>query len=237
MSPHQPAIPPGRHGESGNVIVFILMAVVLIGIVTAAIRSGGDESANIDNEQLAIRTSEIRQYASELERGITFIMNNGVSENDLRFAIPSPATSADEEYGDIDTHETTQLFSRKGGGAAYRPNGAGVQVAPARWEFYGYTALPQVGSERADLVAVLPDVTPEFCAAINRTNNYDGQPLDDGTCVDSGMSHNFDDDEQFTDDGSQNTMDTGSFSSFPAAEGCVKCDDGKLYYFHVLMKR
>lgn len=226
-----------RAGESGNVIIFILMAVVLIGIVTAAIRSGGDENANIDKEQLAIRASEARQYASELERAVAYIIQNGASENDIRFAIPNPAGGADMDYGDITVSPEHQVFDRKGGGAEYRAPSPGLQVTPARWEFYGYTAAPQVGSDRADLIAVMPDVTPEFCSAINVANNLDGQPLDDATCVDSGNTHYFNDSEQFTDDGSQNTMNTASFTSLPGGEACVKCNDNKLYYYHTLMSR
>ena len=33
--------------------------------------------------------------------------------------------------------------------------------------FFGTSAIPQVGSDKADLIAVLPNVTLEFCNTIN----------------------------------------------------------------------
>lgn len=226
------SIPPAnRAGESGNVLIFILIAVALIGIVTAAIRSGSNESANIDDEQMIIRVSEVRQYASELERAVTFIIQNGASENDIRFA----HGDAPSDYGDINTNPQNQVFHRSGGGAEYRVPPIGIQVAPASWEFYGNTALPRIGSQRADLVAVLPNVNAAFCAAINRSNNLTAMPQDTGTCVHSGAAARFDDGTQF--DNSPNTMDLGSFDSLPAGEACVECDDGTLNFYHVLMTR
>ena len=58
-----------RPSESGNILFYILLAIVLIGLVAVALR-GGNEGANIDKETLTIRASEVKQYASELERGV-----------------------------------------------------------------------------------------------------------------------------------------------------------------------
>ena len=91
--------------ESGNVLVIILLAVVLIGLLTAAIQgSNNSESANIDNETLAIRASEVQRYASELERAVTYIMQDGKSESDLRFAHPD-AHSDNRGSLDVQTYK------------------------------------------------------------------------------------------------------------------------------------
>ena len=230
--------PRNRHGESGNVIVFILMAVVLIGVVTAAIRSGGGERANIDQEQLVIRAAEVRQHASEFERAVAYLIQSGVSEYDIRFA----HGNAPSTYGTVSDTPEHQAFSRAGGGAEYRTPAPGLQVTPGPWEFYGNTALPQAGSARADLVAVLPDVTPEFCAEINKGANLTGAtPVDDGAgdsnCVHSGSALRFSSSSQYT-EASPNTMDEGSFSSLPAPQGCVSCTGaGGLHFYHMLLSR
>ncbi|MBU0799725.1 MAG: hypothetical protein KKA05_01855 [Alphaproteobacteria bacterium] len=235
--------PLHRQNESGNVIVFILMAVVLIGIVTAAIRSGGGERQNIDSEQLIIRAAEVRQYGSELERAVGFLLQNGVSEYDIRFA----HTNASSDYGDINTNPETQVFARQGGGAQYRVPALGLQTAQSNWNFYGNSALPRVGSSRSDLVAVLPNVTPEFCAAINKGNGYAPSiiPIDpDPGCIETGDTSYFNDDDGTADTaddyGATNVIPIGTSPNeflVPAIQGCLRCGDNSLHFFHVLIAR
>jgi hypothetical protein len=230
--------------QAGNVIVFILMAVVLIGIVTAAIRSGGGESANIDSEQLAIRASEIRQYGSELERAVSFLIQKGVSEYDIRFAHANAASS----YGNPATTPENQVFSRSGGAAEYRIPPLGIQTVQTNWQFYGNSALPQVGSARPELIAVLPHVTPAFCTALNIGAGYAAGtiPVDPAPgCIHAGSTYYF-----RNADGTANTADDYSANNIiprgsapnefvvPAIQGCVRCaTDNSLHFFHVLSAR
>ena len=140
-----------RSGERGNLLFMILIAVVLVGLLTAAIQSSSrPEGANIDSEALVIKASEVQRYASELERAILFIMQNGKSESDIRFA----HSDAHADYGDLsaDGDPTDQVFHRLGGAAEYRAPPVDISDGSA-WEFYGGTHLPGVGSDRADLVA------------------------------------------------------------------------------------
>lgn len=244
------------HPESGNVIFFILLAIVLIGLVTAALRSGGIDDANIDRETVAVRAAEIRQYASELERATVFILSGNHSEQDLRFAHPD----APPEYGnDYSADEPRrQVFAPEGGGAEYRlppqdiltdPDGNPATSPDAddiRWEFYGRTHIPGIGSEgggteKAELTAVLPFVTAEFCTKINIINGLDGQPADTGggaatvNCIDSGSTMRFTSGATYSDP--PNTVDDTTFSTKPAMEGCVECDGGSLHFYHVLHAR
>lgn len=223
-----------NHPESGNIIFFILIGIVLIGLVTAAIRSSGLDGANIDREELAVNESRVRQYASELERATVFILTNGYSEEDIRFAHPD----ASAEYGDINTNPELQIFHPRGGGAEYRPAPSGINDGSA-WEFYGHSSLPQVGTSKADLIAVLPNVTEQFCDKINVTNGYSGQPSDTGAgqdnCLFSSPAMRFDDGTQYS--LAPNTTDEASFSVKPAMQGCVSCTAGGYHFFHVLHVR
>lgn len=222
-----------RSREQGNVLIIILLAIALIGALTVAIQGSSQKSANIDRETLILRVTEVQRYASELERGIAFIMQNELSEGDIRFAHPD----AHNDYGDLsaDTDKSDQLFHRDGGNASYK-NPADDINDGSSWEFYGNTALPEVGSDSADLIAVLPNVTTAFCERANSMIGYNGQPQDSSTCLNTGASARFDDGTQF--DSSPNTVVDSSFSLKPAMRGCVECtSDGSLHYFHVLMAR
>jgi len=219
--------------QNGNVLLIILIAIALIAALIAAIQGSSSNNAHIDREALILHASQVRQYANEMERGIHFIMQNGVSENDIRFSHPLAATA----YGDLaaDSDKSDQIFARAGGGVRYKNPPEGVNNGDM-WEFYGQTALPSVGSDNAELVAVLPNVTEEFCSVINMSLNYEGQPEDTSNCIRSANSKRFGDGEQFS--SSPNEVEATSFSSLPVKQGCVRCtNDGNYHYFYTLMAR
>lgn len=239
-------------------LFIILIAIVLIGALSAAMTSGGPENSNIDKENLAIRASEVQRYASELERAILFIHNNGFSESDFRFSHPDAHT----DYGDLnaDTNKADQVFHKSGGGAAYRAPPADINDG-SPWEFYGGTHFPGVGSDRAELIAVLPHVTPQFCDKINALNNQTGTPADTGTtsagginpgsCLNIGAAGRFDNGQQFY--ATANTVNESSFEQDPvetaaytALQACVVCSmdtnstngiTDEYHFYHVLLAR
>jgi len=224
---------PTIKNQDGNILFIILIAIVLIGALSAAIQGTGQHNANIDKETLILRLSETRSYASELERGVTYIMQNGKSESDIRFSHPN----ANADYGDFsaDPDTTYQIFARNGGAAHYRSPPENVNDGSA-WEFYGNTALPEVGSSEAELIALLPNVTSDFCDLVNKTVGYATLPQDSATCINSGSSARFNNSTQFV--SSPNTTTETSFSIKPAMQGCIQCtSNGSLHFFHVLMAR
>ena len=250
-----PAITNSAHTQSGNVLFMILIAIVLIGALTAAVQfTNRSEGTSIDREDVIIKASEVQRYASELERAVNYIMENGLSESALRFAHPDAPT----EYGDLtaDTDTRDQVFAQDGGGALYRAPPEGINDG-SNWEFYGGTHIPSMGTGRAELVAVLPNVTQEFCDRINVLNNQTLNPEDNGTglangnsssdsageCVDLGDNGRFI--GQFHN--SPNTMEDATFEQdtayspsvpYPAPQACVQCrEGGNNHFYHVLMTR
>lgn len=222
------------HPESGNVIILVLMAIVLIALVTVAIRQGSDGNNDVDRESLVMNLSKVRQQASEFERGVAFIINNGASETDIRFAY----ADAPSDYGNISTTPQFQMFSPSGGGAEYHKPPDGVNDG-STWEFYGNTALPDVGSDKPELIAVLPDVTDDFCKKTNADEGYAASLAltDSATCVNTGSAARFNDTVQYDDSGT-NTVDAATFpATKPVMEGCITCADGSHHFFHVLHAR
>jgi hypothetical protein len=225
--------PRAPRAQAGNVMFYILIAIVLIAAVTVAMKRGGGEGSNIDSEQTVIIASQIKQYASELERGVDIMIHNGVSESDIRFAYPT----APAVYGDITDTPGRQAFSRKGGGVQYQSATNGANDGSA-WEFYATSHAPQTGSaDKSSLMAVLPHVTEAVCNKLNDMIGYTGgtHPADTGACVYTGATGRFA--GTYDDSGSENTFDETTFSMKPAPEACVVCDDGKYYYYHVLIAR
>ena len=229
------AIRPHATGQDGNVFVFILIAIVLIGLVTVAIRSGSQGTGDVDKETVTVGAAKIRQYAAEVERGTALILSGPVSETDIRFAHANAAA----EYGtDPTVTPQAQVFSPQGGGAGDEAPPAGANDGSA-WEFYGNTAMPNVGSDKPDLIAVLPNVSAEICTKINADDGYAAPATleDDGTCVNTGAAARFGAGAQYA-DGSPNTLVTASFpADRPILDACITCADGTHHYVHVLHAR
>lgn len=219
--------------QSGNVLFIILLAIVLIGALTAVLQGSGTQNATIDKETLSLHFSTVQNYASELERGVTYIMQNGTSESDIRFAHPS----ADSDYGDLsaDADKSDQMFHAQGGGAQYREPPKGINDG-SQWEFFGHSALPNVGSDKADLIAALPNVTPAFCDVVNSRIGYSAQPEDSSACLMGADGDRFDDVTQFS--SSPNTTIESTFSIKPATQGCVQCTSNDTrHFYYVIMTR
>lgn len=222
--------------EHGNIFVMIFVAIVLIGLLTAVVR-GTDGKQDITDEDLTIEAANAARYGAELANAIDFVLKNGASENDIRFAPPSGGPA---EYGAITTTPSYQIFSRNGGNAEYRLAPDRIMVGAGRiWEFYGTTAIPNVGSPRPELIAVLPDVTQKFCEKVNASLGLIGQPDDSVTgttpdCLEGGTTYRFGAGAQFN--ATPNVLDSGSFSKTPTLQGCVTCG-GTYHYYYVLMSR
>ncbi len=246
---------PLHSQQSGNVLFIILIAIFLIGLLTAAIQfTGRSDGNNIDKETVIIRVSEAQRYASELERAVNYIMESGQSESALRFAHPDAPT----EYGDLtaDTDTRDQIFAKDGGAALYRDPPDGVNDG-SPWEFFGGTHVPGMGTGRAELVAVLPNVSQEFCDRVNALNNQTLSPQDTGTGLASGNGAGdgagscvaMGDLGRFVGafNTSPNTMEPSTFEQdtaysptvpYPAPQACVQCSqDGNNHFYHVLLVR
>ncbi len=216
--------------EEGNMLFIIMIAIVLIGLLSVAIRGNGSDS-NIDREDYIIKASQVMQYGTELEQAVATILHNGVSESDLRFAHPDAPS-----YGDITSSPERQVFAPEGGGAERREPPKGVNDGTS-WQFNAEYIYPQVGSSRGDLVAILPNVDKAFCDVVNERIGYDTSstyPADDGgLCPYSGAS------TPFTGTFAASTgFDNATFSIKPALRGCFSCGGGTSYhFFHVLLAR
>ncbi len=232
-----------NHRENGNILLIVLVAIVMIGVLTAAIQSTSrPEGTNIDSETLALNASRVQQYMAELERAVVFIIQNGTSETDIRFAHPD----INEDYGDLsdDFDPSNKVFHPEGGAALYRAPPPGINDG-SHWEFYGSTRAPAIGSSRPELMAVLPNVNKQFCLKINELNDQPREiPFDNAQngCINEGPDGRFREARQFLQSG--NLMEESSFAQDtvndaprPAPQACVRCSNDTLHFYHVLLAR
>ncbi|MEM8833397.1 MAG: hypothetical protein AAGB32_02535 [Pseudomonadota bacterium] len=229
------------NSESGNILIYVLGAIVLLGILISVVRGTGSSGNNIQEEELMIRIAEIQEYGHELEKAIAFILRKNYSEADIRFAHPE----ADAGYGDITDNPDRQVFSIDGGAATYREIPRGIQTATGGdWVFTGANRVHDVGTtdsgtgndHNAELIAILPNVTEVFCLRMNDTNDVvnpsDSPPQDNGSASFDFYTGLFSQTEDINDtSGDLDGVLEGCFEGggTPAA--------GTFHYFRVLLPR
>ncbi len=224
------------NSESGNILIYVLGALFLMGLLIVMVKGSSTPGSNIDSEALAIKVSEVRQYGDELERAVTFIMQNGYSENDIRFA----HASAHADYsaaGNIDNIPGRQVFNKTGGGATFRDPPGGIQTTATPWAFSGAAMVSGIGttcaqSSCADLTAFLMYVSKNFCLSLNKQAGV-ANPSGDAPVDTDGFSWT----AKFTGSyGAASAVDTTGNHTLSRKEGCVK-NGTDYHYYRVLLAR
>lgn len=226
--------------QSGNILIYILGAIVLLGLLFAIMRGNYQEGTGIDAEKITLRVGEIRRYAADLERAVSLLLQNGISESDLRFAHDNADAAA---YGAITDEPERQVFDPSGGAAEYKLPPAGIND-DTKWQFFATTHIPEIGTtaaaqSRAELLAVLPNVTRAFCQQMNMTLQQSvdldnvTDPAANGCVYDAGNEF----DGSFGEGTGNNTLNANEIEHLPPAELCVRCSNDTYHYYRVLIGR
>ncbi len=104
--------------ETGNVLWFILIAVVLLGLITMVLsRSGSNVEQSGDREQYRIKISKLTRYGKGLEFAVQDLLLKGCAENELSFE-----NSKETGYinGNSPTDESCHIFRPKGAGLSWQ---------------------------------------------------------------------------------------------------------------------
>lgn len=226
--------------QRGNILIYILGAIFLIGLLIVLMRGSFQEGAGIDAEKNILLATQIQRYGAELERGVRYVLANDYSEADIRFAHPQAAVA----YGVITSIPQRQVFAPEGGGVEWKAPPSGSQATPGAWMFVARNAVTQVGSTCAaagctDLIAVLPTVTREVCVEINKlagVANPSGNPPEEVDALSfsplfTGGTFGYD----------QELNTTGNHTS-ARREACIQGNggdaaSGSYYYYRVLLVR
>ncbi len=152
-----------RTPETGNALLFVLVAIALLAALTLTIARVSDTTESDSNvEQRRIQASEIMRFGAGIEQAVSQMRLRGISENDISFQ--NTITTADYTNANCTTNDC--LVFGTGGGQTYVKPSAGLNGG-AEWLFSGANDISNVGTTQADLVMILPNVNQELCARIN----------------------------------------------------------------------
>ncbi len=156
--------------ESGNILIIILIAIFLLGSLTAMLsRSGGSSNETGDFEQQSLLISSILNYSSGIEQAVSLLRQRGCSENQISFendilAIANPNAPLDE---------SCHVFSEAGAGKTYEliPD-AFNNGGSSGWTFTGENVFSAIettcpAASCVDLAMVGVGVNEDVCLAIN----------------------------------------------------------------------
>lgn len=169
--------------SSGNALFLILIAIALFGALSYAVTNVSTGAKNTSGENTSLKTNDLLEYAGALKAGVNLVYtHNNVSESDIRFAHPD----LDAGYGTYASLEAKQLvFDKEGGGVVLKPVDTSILDSTysgvagyGKYLFTGTLAVKDVGSNLPELLVVVPFLSQQACAEINRKIGVNDIPQD-----------------------------------------------------------
>ncbi len=246
-----------RNSQSGNVLFFILIAIALLGALTATLnRSSNNTNDTGSHEQRQIQANEILTYAKSIETAVQNLRARGCGENEIAFWHDS---NGDGVEGNPDanrnsyapTDHSCHIFEPEGAGMTfvtvpdnYLDSFFNASFAFGNYNYGANSSFPGVGrtgncsvSECKELTMVLYHIKKELCLQINTAlgieNPSGDAPFERTPLGNWGVAH-----FQGTYPSSTNGVDNGVYG---AKTLCLKHENGsgdELYsFYHILLAR
>ena len=181
--------------QNGNVLFFILIAVVLFAALTYAVTKDGSGGAGdiATDEQARIAAGSITRDMKDIAEGFSYLRTKGCSIDDIEATYPAIANLE------------CQIFHPDGAGIAYPKNlerfqteFAGAQtglfnfIRPVHWQTGPYAGSYKhigVGTGDQDIILRLNYVTDVICAAFNTIQGYGFTSIPEETTSAIGSSN------------------------------------------------
>lgn len=187
----QPNKKPLRSNESGNVFLFILIGIVLFAAISFVMSRGfqSEGTSKMSQRQADLAAADIMNYAQRVQRGISQIRRQSISENDLSLEFDGNFINTNCDAPGDDFFPDCQVFNPQGGRVSEVSPPAGSNNG-TNWYFTGHTCIADIGTgdgtcesdsiSNEELLIVLRNLDQDVCTAINQRLNITGIPADSG---------------------------------------------------------
>lgn len=156
-----------RISQSGNAMIYILIALGLIGLLTATMmRQDSTASDDLSQEQAEFQAAQILEYTAAAQNVINQMVVLGTNPNDIDFVLPSNASFNTAPH-------YNKFFHPQGGGLIYQdatlpPFVSNATTPPAGWHFTKRTNVEWTPSATADLIMTARSIDPTVCRVLNK---------------------------------------------------------------------
>ena len=232
--------------ESGNVLIYILIAVALFAALGFAVSNMMRTSGStVSGEKDVIFASEALNHAKSMRDMVQYLrISKNCSENQISFE-RSPFDGTDTDYvnpnapSDFSCH----LFHPKGGAMGYQAGSKDINDS-VNWIFTGTNDGENIGNQCSmdscvDLIAILPNISKALCRKMNETlgiaadNNFMTQ--EDNSFEIDPFQGNYTYEARLSDKDTSDALEGRS-------QGCVRGnalpqDANKYYFYQVLLAR
>lgn len=165
-----------RHAERGNVLFYILIAIVLLAALSFAVaNSMRGNVTQLSSEQARLVATEMIEYANIISSAVAQLRLRGVPETSLCFNSPSQPAGVDYNHAGCGD-SFNMLYHPDGAGVIWaRPPEAAMDTSASPdylWHFYGDNEIENVGTTCAgascsDLLLVTDELSKEVCVQLN----------------------------------------------------------------------
>lgn len=158
--------------ERGNAMIYILIAIALLGALVMAVAQGGRGGADaVTGEREKVTAEQILSFGDTIEKAVAQLRLRGTKLDALRFSHPDlPAVS----YGAFGAAPLDEVFNPQGAAAVYgKAPAEAIASGTGDYQFLGNTEVVGAGTtcgaeSCADLVMILGGLREDVCIAINR---------------------------------------------------------------------
>ncbi|PZP57456.1 MAG: hypothetical protein DI586_00025 [Micavibrio aeruginosavorus] len=162
--------------SSGNALIYVLIAVILLGALSFAISRSSDSNPNAEISDAAAKAAatSILAYEAEAKMAVNQMIQNGTKLTDINYMMPWEPT-----FNDAPT--VNKLFHPDGGGlqwkgftpSIFRSNGSpapGYNLSNAYNGYYvgRFNNVAWTPTSNRDVIFTAYAVKPEICAELNR---------------------------------------------------------------------
>lgn len=180
-----------RHHQSGNAMVYILIAVLLFAALAYTfLKSGQTGQGSLSKEQSKIAAGQILSFANNVEKAVEKLRQRGCSENQISFVGATTYAPGNYTYSNANapSDNSCDVFNANGGGVIdvdMRPYMTAEASRDMGQTLYtGSNSVSSVdldpASPQKDLLMIVSDLDPNVCTAINDILGVTGPTARDG---------------------------------------------------------
>lgn len=236
-----------RDKESGNALVYVLIAIVLFAALGFVMGRQADlsEANVVDEEKLSFYSTQLLDYSSQVRSVVDQMSFSGVFPEEITFFLPG-----DDGYDDETTYKNMyKLYHPAGGGLInYRlseeiqfDSGSETNPDPG-WYIGRFNNVEWTASSDKDVLITAYKITPQVCGAINKIiTGSDDIPSLDGDARDYFIYDSTSSPEHLISNGGDHTgnnadldeSDCSKCNEYPAL--CVSNNKGDVFAFYSII--